>query len=209
MGPMSAALRPLRPRHLVMVALALALACQASVAAAEDLGPPIGSLFACERPGVTPPRCTSVGDSPRHYVAFDGSLTEPLRVALHDTMVEDYGPTDLVMIEQAAPNGLTDVIAFSADYGENGAAGWVTTSSNIVEDFPTGCYWDPWYGYICGVAQPTKSGTFLSYGVGGGLRWDVNQWLFFRGAARQQWIDLPNTGVPSFTIFKLDVGFKF
>ena len=122
---MSAALRPLRPRHLVMVALALALACQASVAAAEDLGPPIGSLFACERPGVTPPRCTSVGDSPRHYVAFDGSLTEPLRVALHDTMVEDYGPTDLVMIEQAAPNGLTDVIAFSADYGENGAAGWV------------------------------------------------------------------------------------
>ena len=72
-----------------------------------------------------------------------------------------------------------------------------------------GCYWDPWYGYICGVAQPTKSGTFLSYGVGGGLRWDVNQWLFFRGAARQQWIDLPNTGVPSFTIFKLDVGFKF
>jgi len=37
----------------------------------------------------------------------------------------------------------------------------------------------------------------------------VNQWLFFRGAARQQWIDLPNTGVPSFTIFKLDVGFKF
>jgi hypothetical protein len=103
----------------------MTLAIQASVVFAEDLGPPIGSLFACERPGVTPPRCTSVGDSPRHQVAFDDSLTEPLRIALHDTMVEDYGPTNLVMIEQDAPNGLTDVIAYSSDYGENGAAGWV------------------------------------------------------------------------------------
>lgn len=82
--------------------------------------------------------------------------------------------------------------------------------TDIAEGPPVvGCYWDPWYGQICGVSQPTKNGTFFSYGVGGGMRWDVNQWLFFRGAVRQQWIDLPNTGVPSFTIFKLDVGFKF
>ncbi|HEX5038727.1 MAG TPA: hypothetical protein VFW95_01150 [Candidatus Limnocylindria bacterium] len=116
----------LRPRRLLAVALALVMAAQALVVvAADDLGPPIGSLFACERPGVTPPRCTSVGDSPRHYVAFDDSLIEPLRVAVHDAMVGDYGPTDLVMIEQEAPNGLTDVIVYSSDYGENGAAGWV------------------------------------------------------------------------------------
>jgi len=122
---MSAALVLPPARRLLAAALAIPLAIQASVVFAEDLGPPIGSLFACERPGVTPPRCTSVGDSPRHHVAFDDSLTEPLRIALHDTMVEDYGPTDLVMIEQDAPNGLTDVIAYSSDYGENGAAGWV------------------------------------------------------------------------------------
>ena len=72
-----------------------------------------------------------------------------------------------------------------------------------------GCYYDPWYGNICGVSQPTKSGTFLSYGVGGGLRWDVNNLLFFRGGARQEWIDLSHTGTPSFTIIKLDLGFKF
>jgi hypothetical protein len=122
---MPAALRRLRPRRLMALALAVAMMSQASVVAAEDLGPPIGSLFACERPGVTPPRCTSVGDSPRHYVAFDDSLVEPLRVAVHNAMVDDYGPTDLVMIEQEEPNGLTDVIAYSSDYGENGAAGWV------------------------------------------------------------------------------------
>ena len=88
--------------------------------------------------------------------------------------------------------------------------GGTHVNTDIADGPPViGCYWDPWFGNVCGVAQPTKSGTYLSYGVGGGLRWDVNHWLFFRGAVRQQWIDLPNTGVPSFTIFKLDVGFKF
>jgi opacity protein-like surface antigen len=72
-----------------------------------------------------------------------------------------------------------------------------------------GCFWDPWYGYICGAAQPTKYDTFLSYGVGGGLRWDVNNILVVRGGVRQQFIDLPHTGTPSFTVFKLDLGFKF
>ena len=72
-----------------------------------------------------------------------------------------------------------------------------------------GCYWDPWYGNVCGGVQPTKSDTYLSYGVGGGLRWDVNRWFLLRAGVRQQWIDLSHTGTPSFTTFKLDFGFKF
>ena len=72
-----------------------------------------------------------------------------------------------------------------------------------------GCYWDPWFGQICGVAQPTKSDTFFTFGLGGGLRWDVNRWFFLRGGARYQWIDISNTGTPGFTLVKLDVGFKF
>lgn len=72
-----------------------------------------------------------------------------------------------------------------------------------------GCYWDPWFGYICGTAQPTKSDTFLSYGIGGGLRWDINNYFLVRGGVRQQWIDLSNTATPGFWTFKLDLGFKF
>jgi len=72
-----------------------------------------------------------------------------------------------------------------------------------------GCFWDPWYGYICGATQPTKSDTFLSYGAGGGLRWDVNHLLILRASVRQQWIDFSHTGTPSFTMFKLDFGYKF
>lgn len=73
----------------------------------------------------------------------------------------------------------------------------------------SGCYWDPWFGYICGTAQPTKSDTFLSYGIGGGLRWDINKTFLVRGGVRQQWMDLSHTGTPGFWTFKLDLGFKF
>jgi hypothetical protein len=66
-----------------------------------------------------------VGNNRNHFVAFDASLTDGLASSLRDSMAEDYGPTQLRMVEQARVTSVTDVIAFSADYGDNGAAGWV------------------------------------------------------------------------------------
>ena len=109
----------------LLVAAALLLAIQGpSVAQGDHGGRELGSFSTCDRP-VNPPRCTSVGNNVRHYVAFDASLTGPLRDAMRFAMERVYEPTRLVMIEQAGVSPLTDVIAFSADYGENGAAGWV------------------------------------------------------------------------------------
>lgn len=121
-------MRVMRP-FAVLVALFLLLA-QAQPAAAQHGGPGISSLLTCERPNVTPPRCTSVGDNFRHYVFFDPSLTEELRSSLRDTMAEDYDPTALIVREHPALTSQTDVIAFSANYGENGAAGWVYCPSD-------------------------------------------------------------------------------
>jgi hypothetical protein len=88
-------------------------------------GHEIGSLFTCDRP-VTPPRCTSVGDGLTHHVAFDASLTVGLADALRRSMAEAYDePTKLRMIVESTVSKNTDAIAFSDDYGENGAAGWV------------------------------------------------------------------------------------
>lgn len=95
-----------------------------SAALGDHGGRELGSFGACDRP-VNPPRCTSVGNNVRHYVAFDASLTAELADAMRFALERVYEPTRLVMIEQAAASPLTDVIAFSADYGENGAAGWV------------------------------------------------------------------------------------
>ncbi len=87
-------------------------------------GRPIGSFSRCNRP-VTPPRCTSVGNNFTHHVYFDVTLTDGLASSLADTMAEDYEPTKLTMVVDEEVTPSTDVIAYSEDYGENGAAGWV------------------------------------------------------------------------------------
>ena len=115
---------PIRRALLVSVAIVVVLTQVAGPVAANHAGRPIGSFSTCRRP-VTPPRCSSVGNDNRHFVAFDASLSVGLAESLRDTMAEDYEPTKLEMILQDAVTAETDVIAFSQDYGNNGAAGWV------------------------------------------------------------------------------------
>jgi hypothetical protein len=114
----------LRRIGLVLLAGVMLAAQGSSVALGDHGGRDLGSFSTCDRP-VNPPRCTSVGNNVRHYVTFDTSLIDPLRDAMRYAMERVYEPTRLVMIEQDEINQLTDVVAFSADYGENGAAGWV------------------------------------------------------------------------------------
>ena len=101
------------------------LAMVAGVTSGHHGGRTIGSLFNCDRPGVFPPRCTSVANDLRHSVFFDATLTEGLVASLRDAMAEDYDPTDLVVTELGELTRATDVVAYSQDYGDVGAAAWV------------------------------------------------------------------------------------
>jgi opacity protein-like surface antigen len=56
--------------------------------------------------------------------------------------------------------------------------GWTYIDSNVADGPPqTGCYWHPYWGYICSNYYSTFDDTVFSYGVGGGLRYE------FRGGA--------------------------
>lgn len=89
-------------------------------------GRDIGSLFRCDRPGIVPPRCTSVANDLRHSVFLDGSLPEGLAESLRDTMAEDYtATTEFDMQPMTELVRSTDAIAYAHDYGDNGAAAWV------------------------------------------------------------------------------------
>jgi hypothetical protein len=114
----------IRRALMVSVATVVILVQVAEPVVAHHAGRPIGSFSTCRRL-VTPPRCSSVGNDNRHFVAFDATLTIGLAESLRDTMIEDYEPTKLEMTLQDAVTPETDVIAFSQDYGNNGAAGWV------------------------------------------------------------------------------------
>lgn len=118
-------------RGLAPVVTALLLLAQYPTPAAGDHGGrPIGSSPTCDTPGRVPPRCVSVGNDRHHFVVFDSTLTEGLASSLRDTMAEDYHPTDLIMFPRTKITSVTDVIAYSTDYGDNGAAGWVHCPSD-------------------------------------------------------------------------------
>ena len=62
---------------------------------------------------------------------------------MRDTMAEDYdAPTELTLIQQQRVTRLTDVIVYAADWGENGAAGWVYCPSGSPQGVnPAGHRW--------------------------------------------------------------------
>jgi opacity protein-like surface antigen len=72
----------------------------------------------------------------------------------------------------------------------SGTIGYSFIDTNIPQGPPvSGCYWDPWYGYICGTWQDTRSTEEFMYGAGLGVRWDVNDAWSVKFSYDKRWID--------------------
>jgi hypothetical protein len=70
--------------------------------------------------------------------------------------------------------------------------GWTNIDSNVVKGDPvTGCWWHPYWGYICQDYYLTFSGTYFSYGGSLGLRYEFGGNSFIRA---------------DYTIYQLDIG---
>lgn len=89
--------------------------------------------------------------------------------------------------------------------------GWTWVDTNIASGPPeTGCWWDPWYGYICATWQDTRTVDGFTYGLGVGARYDISDQFAVHGSYRIDWIDLDEAqGTPDFDGFQLSVGWKF
>ena len=92
----------------------------------------------------------------------------------------------------------------------SGGFGTTYVDSNI----PNGtsgstCYWDPYWGYVCGTYVPTKSSTNISYSAGLGARMDVSKQFALQGSINRMWIDTSNTASkPEFDMFRIDFIFR-
>lgn len=73
----------------------------------------------------------------------------------------------------------------------------------------TGCYWYPYWGYVCGPVAQTYTSTEFSYGAALGLRYDFNRKLYMKGEARKSYIDNGNSNTPDFDTFRFIFGFMF
>lgn len=62
-------------------------------------------------------------------------------------------------------------------------AGWIRVDSNVADGPPTtGCWWDPWWGYMCTSFYDTYSDTRTGYTYGLGVRWDINRDMVVRAS---------------------------
>ena len=86
---------------------------------------------------------------------------------------------------------------------------WVDT--NLATEPPQyGCWWDPWYGYVCANFQDTKTIDGFAYEAAVGARYDFNPALALLGSYRMMWIDLGEAqGTPDFDGFTLNLAWKF
>jgi opacity protein-like surface antigen len=89
--------------------------------------------------------------------------------------------------------------------------GWNWVDTRIPTEPPqVGCWWNPWYGYICSGFQDTKTVDGLAYELGAGLRYRFNESVALSGSYRMVWVDFPKAdGTPSFDGFQLVLGWGF
>ncbi len=88
--------------------------------------------------------------------------------------------------------------------------GWSYLDSNIADGPPnTVCWWDPWWGYICEGYQKTYNDTRFSYNVAAGVRYELDNSMFFRASYQQNWIDLSSSDDLSLGMIHIEIGSIF
>jgi hypothetical protein len=76
-------------------------------------------------------------------------------------------------------------------------------------DVGTGCWWYPYWGYVCGTVAQTYTSTEFTYGAALGLRYDFNRKLFIKGDVGKNYIDFGSSNTPDFTTYRFIFGFMF
>lgn len=88
--------------------------------------------------------------------------------------------------------------------------GWTKLDSNV----PTtavpgvGCWWDPWWGYICFADWKTYDTSQFTYNLGAGLRWDINNMLFTKASYVREFLSAENGSINLDTAV-LELGLMF
>jgi opacity protein-like surface antigen len=89
--------------------------------------------------------------------------------------------------------------------------GWTNMDSNVASSPPiTGCWYDPWWGYICNTYVNTFSKTRETLTGALGIRWDLDNGMTLKGSYGLMRIDTSSaTDSPEMNYYRLDVGWRF
>ena len=72
------------------------------------------------------------------------------------------------------------------------------------------CWWDPWWGWVCGYAQPYASQTDFTWNAGAGVRWDVTDSFFLKLLGGANWLQFGGAeGITTQIEAVFSVGWRF
>jgi opacity protein-like surface antigen len=144
----------------------------------------------------------------RFALNFDMSYIKPDYTAVFDT--EDDGLQRIDHHMTVFTGQLNGVWNFTdgpfTPYVQAGI-GWTNIDSNVADGPPTtGCWWDPWWGYVCRNSFSTYDDTSFSYGAGLGLRYEFGygQRTFVKGSYNFQKVD--TRADPQYDMWRLEIG---
>ena len=89
--------------------------------------------------------------------------------------------------------------------------GWTYIDSNISDGPPTtGCWWDPWWGYVCQNFYDSYDDTTFSYGAGVGVRYEFG----YRNVVKASYsvLELNSSGDAAdlqFDMWRIEIGRMF
>jgi len=91
-----------------------------------------------------------------------------------------------------------------------GGIGWSHVDSNVADGPPiTGCWWDPWWGYICQTFFSTYSDTRFSYSGAIGGRWDINRDYGVKATYGKLWIDASSGETRDLDLWRAEFYWRF
>ena len=71
-----------------------------------------------------------------------------------------------------------------------GSAAWTLIDTNIFAGWGNGCWWDYWWGPICGPVPYTYGKNTGSYNLGVGVRYELTETFFIRAGWEHGWLSL-------------------
>jgi len=88
--------------------------------------------------------------------------------------------------------------------------GWTSVDSNIQDGAAdTGCWWDPWWGYMCASFYDTYSNTVTSLTYALGLRWDLSDTSVVKATYGIRDTDLDRSENLKQDMYSIDFAWKF
>jgi len=131
------------------------------------------------------------------------------------TYVPGTGPAKYSNTEYSSTfslNGIFYLLSGDISPFIQAGVGWTYIDTSIPSGPSSGggCWWDPWYGYVCNNYYPTKTQSDWSYSAGVGVRFDIARQFALQPSYNKAWINLNNSGggSPYFDIWRLDFIFR-